>query len=186
MNLKEAIRRIIKEEVAELEQNSVKDSLQQMIDDEGVMFAAQFVGGVDNLVNLIYGGDLKSFYKENNLSPYKYSDSGMDMYIDDFLVHHMASPLEHTKKEKSLGKFSFGSKNGGKYRFDAKVEGPKRGTLDQLWWRVIGTSGDSGFGYSFITTKNTLGKRYRQQIFQQIIDKYNLNQYMWWNILLNN
>ena len=178
MNLQEFIRRILKEEVAELEQNSVKDSLQQMIDDEGVMFAAQFVGGIDNLVNLLNGGDLKSFYQENNLSPYKYNLSGTDMYIDDLLVNYMASPLHYTKKEKSLGNFSYGSKNGIKYKFDARVDGPRMGSDNQLWWRVIGTSGDSGFGYGFISTKNTLGKRYRQQIFQQIIDKYNLNQYM--------
>ena len=178
MNLKETIRRIIREEVAEPKKSSVKDSLQQMINDDGVMSAAELVGGIDNLVNLLNGGDFKSFYKENNLSPYKYSDNGMIMYIDDLSVHHIASPLDHTKKEKSLGKFSFGSKNGIKYRFDARVDGPRMGSDGQLWWRVIGTSGDSGFGYGYISQKNTLGKKYRQQIYQQIIDKYNLNQYM--------
>jgi hypothetical protein len=43
---------------------------------------------------------------------------------------------------------------------------------------VVGTSGDSGFGYSFINKRNTLGKRARQQIFKQIIDKYNLQKYI--------
>ena len=178
MNIQESIRRILREEVAEPKKNSVKDSLRQMIDDSGAMSAAEFVGGIDNLVNLLHGGDLKSFYKENNLSPYKYNLSGTDMYIDDLLVRHMASPLHHTKKEMSLDKFSYGSKNGIKYRFDARVDGPRMGSDGQLWWRVIGTSGDSGFGYGYISQKNTLGKKYRQQIFQQIIDKYNLNQYM--------
>ena len=177
MNLKESIRKILREEVAEPKKSSVKDSLQQMINDDGVMSAAELVGGIDNLVNLLHGGDLKSFYKENNLSPYKYNLSGTDMYIDDLLVRHMASPLQYNKKERSLGNFSYGSKNGIKYRFDARVYGPNMGMDDQLWWRVIGTSGDSGFGYGFITKKHELGKRYRQQIFQQIIDKYNLNQY---------
>ena len=176
--MKELIRKILNEEVEEPKKSSVKDSLRQVINDEGVMFAAELVGGIDNLVNLLHGGDLKSFYKENNLSPYKYNLSGTDMYIDDLLVRHIASPLHYKKKEMSLDKFSYGSKNGIKYRFDARVDGPRMGGDDRLWWRVIGTSGDSGFGYGFITKKHELGKRYRQQIFQQIIDKYNLNEYM--------
>jgi hypothetical protein len=49
---------------------------------------------------------------------------------------------------------------------------------DQTYYKVLGASGDSGFGYSFITKKNTLGVRYRQQIFKQIIDKYDLSKYM--------
>jgi hypothetical protein len=49
----------------------------------------------------------------------------------------------------------------------------------QKIWRVVGQSGDYGFGYSFITKKNTLGKRARRQIFQQVIDKYGLNSYVW-------
>jgi len=43
---------------------------------------------------------------------------------------------------------------------------------------VVGTSGDSGFGYGFINKRNTLGKRYRQQIFKQIIDKFELGDYV--------
>jgi hypothetical protein len=45
-------------------------------------------------------------------------------------------------------------------------------------YKVVGASGDSGFGYSFITKRNTLGKRNRQQIFSQIIDKYKLKKYL--------
>jgi hypothetical protein len=47
----------------------------------------------------------------------------------------------------------------------------------KIMWRVVGTSGDSGFGYGFISTRNTLGKRARMQIFKQIIDKYKLDSY---------
>ena len=178
MNLQESIRRILREEVAEPKKNSVKDSLQQMVDKIGVIATAEFVGGIDNLVKLRYGGNFKSFYDENNFSPYKYNLTGTDMYIDDAMIQYIGSPLHYTKKEKSLGNFSYGSKNGIKYKFDARVDGPRMGMDGQLWWRVIGTSGDSGFGYGFISQKNLLGKRYRQQIFQQIIDKYNLNEYM--------
>ena len=38
-------------------------------------------------------------------------------------------------------------------------------------------SGSSGFGYSAITKRETLGKTYRSQIYQQIVDKYNLEDY---------
>ena len=175
--MKNLIRQILKEEVSEPKKNSVKDSLQQMIDDGGVMSAAELVGGIDNLVNLLHGGDFKSFYKENNLLPYKFSEDGMSMYIDDLLVHYISSPLHHTKKEKSLGDFRYGSKGGTQYKFNARAYGPFSRRGDQLWWKVVGSSGDSGFGYSHITKKNTLGKRYRGQIFQQIVDKYNLNKY---------
>ena len=176
--MRELIRKILNEEVAEPKKNSVKDSLQQMVDKIGVIATAEFVGGIDNLVKLRYGGNFKSFYDENNFSPYKYNLTGTDMYIDDAMIQYIGSPLHYTKKEKSLGNFSYGSKNGIKYKFDARVDGPRMGSDGQLWWRVVGTSGDSGFGYGYISQKNTLGKRYRQQIFQQIIDKYNLNEYM--------
>jgi hypothetical protein len=42
----------------------------------------------------------------------------------------------------------------------------------------VGSSGDYGFGHHFINKRNTLGKRYRQQIFKQIIEKYGLEPYM--------
>jgi hypothetical protein len=48
----------------------------------------------------------------------------------------------------------------------------------QKIWRVVGQSGDYGFGYSFITKRNTLGKRARTQIYNQIIDKYDLQEYL--------
>ena len=46
--------------------------------------------------------------------------------------------------------------------------------------RVIGRSGDYGFGdsYAGISKRNTIGKRGRTQIFKQIIEKYKLNSYI--------
>jgi hypothetical protein len=49
---------------------------------------------------------------------------------------------------------------------------------EQNYWKVVGIGGSYGFGYGFISKKETLGKRNRQQIFKQIIDKYNLQQYL--------
>jgi hypothetical protein len=46
-----------------------------------------------------------------------------------------------------------------------------------VYWKVVGTSGSHGFGYAFITKRETLGVRYRQQIFKQILDKYDLKKY---------
>jgi hypothetical protein len=48
----------------------------------------------------------------------------------------------------------------------------------QKMWRVVGTDGDKGFDYWWITKKNTLGVRHRTQIYKQIIDRFNLNDYL--------
>ena len=80
-------------------------------------------------------------------------------------------------QEKKLGKFGYGAKNGMQFAFNAGLmTGPKKHNL--TYYRVVGSSGDSGFGYSFINKRNTLGKRYREQIFNQIVDKYKLQEYL--------
>jgi hypothetical protein len=83
--------------------------------------------------------------------------------------------LQH-RGEKELGDFKFGAKDHMMYKFTARLYPIK--LYDQPYYKVVGLSGDSGFGYGFITQKNTLGLRHRQQIFKQIIDKYNLEPYM--------
>jgi hypothetical protein len=102
----------------------------------------------------------------------------MNLYLHKALVDELG--IKESKSwhsdEKELGKFIFGSKNGHEFSFNARLR-PHR-LHDQTYYKVLGTSGDSGFGYSFITKKNTLGVRYRQQIFKQIIDKYDLSKYM--------
>ena len=62
------------------------------------------------------------------------------------------------------------------YRFDARLVLIKYYSGKKTW-RVVGSSGDHGFGYPWISRRNTLGKRARLQIFKQIINKYNLNFY---------
>ena len=179
MSLQESIKRIIREEVEELKKSSVKDSLQQVIDDDGVISAAELVGGLNNLIKTVYDGDIKEFSKGTGTELVWISSDGMRMFIHGALVDKLG--LESLGNmfrpdEKELGNFYFGPKNGSKYSFTARV---KPTTINgQPYYKVVGTSGDSGFGYGFISQKNLLGKRYRQQIFQQIIDKYNLQEYM--------
>ena len=178
MNLQESIRRILSEEVAEPKKNSVKDSLQQIIDDDGVISAAELVGGLNNLIKTVYDGDIKEFSKGTGTKLAWISIDGTRMFIHEALVDELG--LEDktwlTRPEKRLGDFRFGPKNGTQYKFTASLTPTT--VNNQPYYKVVGTSGDSGFGYGFISQKNLLGKRYRQQIFQQIIDRYNLNQYM--------
>ena len=101
----------------------------------------------------------------------------MNLFIHKVLADRL--PVKELfNGDKELGKFRYGSKNslGYTYAFNAVLY-PTR-LHNQNYYKVVGTSGDSGFGYSFINQRNTLGKRYRQQIFKQIIDKYNLEPYM--------
>jgi len=168
--MKQLIRKILKEE-------TFKDEVKRRIADDGVAETAPLFGGVENLVNVLYDGDIKQFYKENDYVPFKISNDGMSMYIDDLLVHSL-NLEDWSKKEKKLGDFGYGTKDFLRYKFTARLHSGITSDTKQQFWKVIGTSGDSGFGYSFITKRNTLGKRHRSQIFQQIIDKYDLNSYL--------
>jgi hypothetical protein len=173
MNLQESIRRILREE-----SESRVEKLKTLVQQSGVEYASKMVGGTNNLINILYDGDIKKFYQETDYVPYKISDSGMIMYIDDLLVNYLELKDSWGGKEKLLGDFVYGPKGRVNYRFTAKVYGPFTSNNGQVLWKVVGTSGDSGFGYSFISKRNTLGKRARIQIFQQIIDKYNLDSYL--------
>jgi len=168
MNIKEHIRKVLKEE-------TLKDTLQDIIDNEDLETATKLVGGAENLVNILYDGDLKRYYEENNLEPYRIS-SDANLYIDDLIVQSLDLPEIHRPRpEKELGDFRWTS-GGINYKFTAKLYLMNYASGKKMW-RVVGTSGSHGFGYAFISKKETLGKRARAQIFQQIIDKYNLESY---------
>ena len=167
------IRRILREET-----NSKKDAIKSMIKKSGLETAARVMGGVENLIKILYDGDLIKF-SEDTTTPLAYmSLDRMNLYLHKALVDELG--IKESKSwhsdEKELGKFIFGSKNGHEFSFNARLR-PQR-LHDQIYYKVLGTSGDSGFGYTFLTKKNTLGLRYRQQIFKQIIDKYDLSKYM--------
>jgi len=105
------------------------------------------------------------------IEPYTIT-SEPNLYIDDSVVQNMDLPTRSNGKEKELGSFRWTS-GGMNYKFNAVLY-PITYTSGKKMWRVIGTSGDHGFGYYWITKRNTLGKRARIQIFKQIIDKYKL------------
>ena len=176
--MKELIRKILNEEVEVPEKVSMKDSLRQMIDDEGLTAATELFGGLSNLIKTVYRGDLKEFSKDTGTKLAWISIDGTRMFIHEVLIDELG--LEDiswgSRSEKKLGDFKFGPKNGTQYKFTSRVTPI---TIDgQPYYKVIGTSGDSGFGYGWISTKNLLRRTYRGQIFQQIIDKYNLQEYM--------
>jgi hypothetical protein len=157
------------------------NKLQQTLLDFGLVKAAQYVGGYKQLSDL-FNGNLDPFYKnfseKYGITPVYLSNDRMNLYIHDFIVQNMG--LEDFKygtgKEKGLGKFRFGSKNSFMYAFNANLM--KTSIRDMVYWRVGGTSGDSGFGYGYFTKKQTLGVRHRTQIFNQILDKYDLRKYL--------
>jgi hypothetical protein len=168
--MEKLIRKILKEE-------SLKDTIKQEIEDNGFESAAMYVGGIKNLVSILYGGDLKAFFKDNDIEPYHITSLEPNLYISDIIVQSLGlSDAPFSKgREKNLGKFSWVS-GGIRYRFTAYLRRTEFAS-GKIEWRVVGQSGDSGFGYSFISQRNTLGKRARMQIFNQIIDTYNLDSF---------
>ena len=168
MNLQEQIRKVLEEE-------KVKDKLQQLINNQELETAIKLIGGPENLVKILYDGDLKKYYQENDIQPY-YISSEPNLFIDDLLVHVLDLPETNgSRPEKQLGDFRWTSQ-GMNYKFTARLY-PVNYASGKKVWRVVGSSGDHGFGYSFISKRNTLGKRARIQIFKQIINKYNLDSY---------
>ncbi len=169
--MRELIRNIIHEHLVEQKESKV-NSIWQLIDRSGYQVAAKMVGGYNNLINLVYNGDIKEFADDNEERLCFIRDSGMSMYLHEALVEKL--DLDNTKigGDKILGTFRFGSPKSHQYSIRVSL------TKDRAYYRVIGMSGDYGFGLSFINKKNQLGKRARQQVFKQIIDKYNLQEYM--------
>ena len=170
--MKDLIKKILKEETEEPSDNDLKGLYNEI----GWHQIERMFGSVSNYIETVYGGNLKEFYKNENIRPYyiKYEDNPPNMYFDDSLVEHL-NLEDFGKDEKKLGKFKFG-KNITQYSFDARLRKVNYAN-GKVVWKVVGMSGSSGFGYSFINKRETLGKTYRGQIFRQIIDKYNLKDY---------
>ena len=164
--------------VTEDRESKINDVKELLRDPEQFTSILKMMGGPSHLINRIYNGDIKEFSKDTGTKLAWISIDGTRMFIHEALVDELG--LEDitwlSRSEKKLGKFTYGSKNGHKYAFTASLTPTT--VNNQPYYKVVGTSGDSGFGYGFISQKNLLGKRYRGQIFQQIIDKYNLQEYM--------
>ena len=147
-----------------------------MILKQGPANVVKLMGGASNLLKL-FGGDLKEYYKQTGYVAYKFDSTGMNMYIDNLLLESLNLEDSWNKIEKKLGDFRW--KSGGmNYKLTSYVSPPFKSQSGQELRRVLGTCGDSGFGYSYITKRNTIGKRGRTQIFKQIIEKYNLESYL--------
>jgi hypothetical protein len=170
--MKNLIKKILKEETSD----RAKEKLLSLKDKIGLNGAMKAVGGLKNFIKITYSSDIKEFFKNENIEPYRIS-SEPNMYFSDIIVQSLDLPDASFSNglEKDLGKFSWVS-GGMRYSFNAYLRRVNF-TSGNIEWRVVGQSGDSGFGYAFITKRNTLGKRARMQIFQQIIDKYNLDSY---------
>jgi hypothetical protein len=171
--MREIIKQILQEEVR-------KDVLQKSIQDNGFAFTARMVGGYDNLVKILYNGDIMEFYNITGFEPVRITEDGMNMYIDDLIILSFDIPVNirgRNEEEVLLGDFKWRS-TGYDYKFTARARAFISQRNGQKLWRVVGTSGDYGFGYAFIPTKQILGKRARRQIFNQIIEKYDLQKYL--------
>ena len=153
------------------------DRIKQMVNDDGFKSAIDIFGGINNIIKFVSDGDVIKFMKEFNIEPYiiKEGDT-INMYIPDFIINTL-NLEDFSSKEKVMGEFGWGRLNSnGKFPYKMNVRVRSGITLKGLpYWHVVGVGGSYGFGYSFITKKETIGKTFRRQIFNQIIDKYNLN-----------
>jgi hypothetical protein len=162
------------------EEPSKGKTVRKLVQDIGLTEVAEIMGGLQRVIELGYNGDLIKF-SEDTTTPIAYmSMDRLNLYLHEALVNELGldnlNSFNSFSNPKTLGKFRYGPENGIQYAFTANLLPAK--LHNQTYYRVVGSSGDSGFGYGYITKRNTLGKRYRQQIFKQIIDKYDLSKYM--------
>jgi hypothetical protein len=163
----------------------IQDNLSAIAKKYGVKFAIKVVGGIDTYIKIMHDGNLSNYYKKSKLLPYVISKNKLTLYIDDLIVqmHKFEDDrLVAKNKAKKLGDFKYGTKDNMCNKFEAHIcphflNGPHFAN-GQKMWRVVGTDGDKGFDYWWITKKNTLGVRHRTQIYKQIIDRFKLNDYL--------
>ena len=174
-SLHNTIKKILKETLTD---QDTKQEVKNLVDEFGIDNAIKYVGGIDNFIDVMYDGNIENFANENNIKLVYQSQDGLRFFLHDLLVKKLKLPDKKfgTIKEKELGGFRYGTKNNMPYLFNANLM--KTTINDQPYWKVVGTSGDFGFGYFFITKRNTMGLRHRQQIYKQIIEKYDLQKYM--------
>ncbi len=173
--MKDIILKVLKEQT-EKPQISSAEKAKRIADELGIETAFEMFGGSKRYIDIVYGGDIKEFYRHETIRPYNIKEGNeVNMFFDDTLVKYL-NLEDFGKDEKKLGKFKFGKKNDIQYSFDARLRKINYSN-GNVAWKVVGMSGSSGFGYTFISKRETLGKTYRRQIFQQIVDKYNLEDY---------
>ena len=161
---------------------SVSEKLVELIKTRGVGETIKLVGGIKTLLKVAFNDDLKEFYKSTGFVPYKFDSTGENMYIDNLLIESLnLDDVSNQRYDsgKKLGDFRWVS-SGMNFKVNTILSSPFKSINGQELRRVIGRSGDYGFGDSYvgISKKNTIGKRGRTQIFKQIIEKYNLESYL--------
>jgi hypothetical protein len=155
------------------------NNLREQIKTLGVNEVVKIVGGVDTLIKVAFNGDLKTFYEYTGYVPYKFDSTGDNMYIDEMLIQTLnLDDVSNQRYDsgKKLGDFRWTS-GGINYKVNTILSSTFKSVNGQELRRVIGRSGDSGFGDAYAGTSNKIGKRGRAQIFKQIIEKYKLNSY---------
>ena len=181
MKLNEQISRI-KSLLFEQEEESSRfgDKMKDALWTMDVNTAQRYVGGYKNYVDIMFDGDINKFFEEKGIKPYYFTQDGMNMYLHESFVDVLGLRPIGWKGGRTLGSFTWKSA-GIDYRLDVTLI-PKVGTPfgqpndfdKQKYWRVIGRSGDSGWGFPYLTKRQTIGKRGRQQVFKQIIDRFGL------------
>lgn len=170
MDLQKIIRKVLREQVDK------KTILKNYAEKNGLDDTFKMIGGELNYIKIVYDGDFGQYFKSENVKPYEIKEGETaNMYINDSIIQSLDLP--DYRSEKDLGDFRYGpNRSNLPYKCVVRVRKIIRNGLPI--WHVVGISGSHGFGYYGIPKKEILGKTYRKQIFQQIIDKYNLNQYL--------
>jgi len=173
MKLQHTLTNVIKEEINADLPNKLRDLASKF----GLQRVYDMVGGSKNYLKLVYDGNLKEFYKEEEIEPFRVTQTSTPaMYIDNLLVDEL-NLENYGTKEKKLGQFKYGNTDNMRYLVDARLYKVVLGD-GSVGWKVVAIGGSRGFGYSFISTRDILGSKYRKQIFNQIIQKYNLKDYL--------
>ena len=164
---------------------NIANNLRERIKNLGLSEVAKLMDlDIKQLIKIAFNNDLKEFYKHSGYIPYTIDNlNGGRMLIDKILIDslNLEDRLHWSNGEKQLGHFIFGTKNGPKYTFNARVTGKAINNRNgQEFMSVAGMCVDLGlgFGYGDLKQKEKLGKRAQSQIFEQIIEKYNLDSYL--------
>jgi hypothetical protein len=170
--------RILKEE--EEITSKFGDKMKDTIWNMGSINAQKYLGGYKNYVKIMFDGNINKFFEETGIEPYIISQDGLNMYIHDSLVDVLNLKPMGKGNYRLLGDFVWTS-GGINYKMTVTLN-PVEGRFvnntsrlkDNKYWKVSGSSGDHGWGSGYYTKKQTIGKRGRQQVFKQIIDRFGL------------
>ena len=104
-DMTDLIRRIIREET-----ESKKDAIKSMIKKSGLETAARVMGGINNIIDIVYDGDLIKF-SEDKITPIAYMSSiELNLYLHEALVKQLGiQDTTNPNDQYYMGNFTFGS-----------------------------------------------------------------------------